>query len=102
MKKERPRREKKQALKVDDLNADKLTELIKVLALHINSGVDVPEPEKCPGIIAHATGMLFSRSKKPELKPEDPKKKEEEKKSDPKEEDKEDPKKAEEVPPVDP
>lgn len=74
MKEEKPRRAKKQALNVDVLNADKLTELIKLLALHINNGEDVPEPEKCPGIIAHATGMLFTRSKKPEIKPEDPQK----------------------------
>ena len=84
MKEEKPRRAKKQALNVDVLNADKLTELIKLLALHINNGEDVPEPEKCPGIIAHATGMLFARSKKPELKPEEPKKKDEDKKADPK------------------
>lgn len=74
MKEERPRGETKQALKEDDPNAAKLKELIKLLALHINSGEDVPEPEKCPGIIAHATGMLFTRSKKPEIKPEIPQK----------------------------
>ena len=77
----------------EETDGDKLKELIKVLALHINSGCEAPVPA-CPGIIAHATNMLggFSRSKKPEIK-EEPKKKEEEKKAEaPKEDKKEDPK----------
>lgn len=80
----KPGEESKEQLAVeDDPNTEKLKQLIKVLANHIQND----EPEACPGIVAHATGMLtgFRRgSKKPEVKAAP--KKEEEKKADAKEE----------------
>ena len=35
--------ENKQAVKEDDPSTDKMTQLIKILAKHINSGEEVPE-----------------------------------------------------------
>ena len=56
-------------MKGDEPNADKMKQLIKLLAKHINSGEQAPE--ECKGIMAHASGILGMglRGKKPEVKP---------------------------------